>query len=489
MATRVTRRRPAQQKTDSRAQASHDTANPKALIDFMMKSWQAPLSTPVAPVEGLARFRARREKLSAAFLGDWLFVPAGHEKIRNTDNVYRFRPASDFYYLTGNKEPDCVLVLSPKGKKGHDCILYVEPNPGRSNPTFFTDRAKGELWVGPRLGLPQSRERFGVEKTAAIADLGKLATRLKAGHKSVRVLRGIDPILDGLLPGKKKQDKELAIFLSEQRLIKDESEIAALVKAAECTRRAYEDVIRDMRTATTERELEGTFDRRARIEGNDVGYGTIVAAGAHACILHWTRNDGLIKAGDLLLVDAGIEGNDLYTADVTRTLPISGTFSQFQREVYDLVIEGQNAALAEVKPGNDYLAPHRASTRALALGLERLKILPMSAEEALKEENQFHKRYTLHNTSHMLGLDVHDCANARPESYKLGKLKPGMVITVEPGLYFQLDDLTVPEKYRGIGIRVEENVLVTESGYRLLNDLPRTSQDVEKWISDIWQRN
>jgi len=487
MPNRVTRRRAAQRKTDGRAAASHDSANPKALIDFMMKSWQAPPVTPVARIEGHERFRQRRDKLSAAFAGEWLFIPAGHEKIRNQDNVYRFRPASDFYYLTGNVEADCVLVLAPKGK-GHEHILYVEPNPGRASPTFFTDRSKGELWVGPRLGLPQSRERFAVDKTAAIGDLGKLALRLKAGRKTMRVLRGIDPILESLLPSKKNRDAELAVFLSEQRLVKDESEVAALVKAAASTRRAYEAVIRDMRHAKSERELEGTFDRQARIEGNDVGYGTIVAAGAHACTLHWTRNDGVLKAGDLLLVDAGIEGHQLYTADITRTVPVSGAFTAQQREIYDLVIEAQNAALAAVKPGNDYLAPHTASIRVLTLGLERLGILPMPAEEALKEENQFHKRYTLHNTSHMLGLDVHDCASARPENYRKGKLKPGQVLTVEPGLYFQPDDLTVPERYRGIGIRIEENVLVTETGHRLLNDIPRTSRDVEQWIAGLWQR-
>src|SRR5262249_18262817 len=181
-----------------------------------------------------------------------------------------------------------------------------------------------------------------------------------------------------------------------------------------------------------------------RTEGNDVGYASIVASGSHACTLHWTRNDGTIKKGDLLLLDAGVEGHSLYTADITRTLPISGKFTREQREIYELVLAAQSAAFKMVKPGNDFMDPNRAAMRVLANGLERLKILPMSAEEALREENQFYRRYSLHNVSHMLGLDVHDCAQARAENYKYGKLKPGMVLTVEPGLYFQVDDLTVP---------------------------------------------
>src|SRR5262249_27868234 len=161
-------------------------------------------------------------------------------------------------------------------------------------------------------------------------------------------------------------------------------------------------------------------------------------------------------------------GNSLYTADITRTLPVTGRFTEAQRVIYDLVHASQLAAIAEVKPGNDFLDPNRAAMRVLAEGLERLGILPMSATEALRDEHQFYRRYTLHNVSHMLGLDVHDCAQARQEAYKHGKLRPGMVLTVEPGLYFQLDDLTVPERFRGIGVRIEDDVVVTPDGYENL---------------------
>src|SRR5262249_6017539 len=211
------------------------------------------------------------------------------------------------------------------------------------------------------------------------------------------------------------------------------------------------------------------------------------AAGHHACVLHWTKNDGPLRPGDLLLLDAGVEGHSLYTADITRTLPISGSFSKEQRDIYDLVYDAQPAAFEAVKPRNDFVEASRRAMQVPPHGLAPLGILPMSPDQALAEENQFYKRYSLHNVSHMLGLDVHDCAQARQEAYKLGKLRAGMVLTVEPGLYFQVDDLTVPAKYRGIGVRIEDDVTVTKTGMRNLSaKIPRTAADVEAWIARIW---
>jgi Xaa-Pro aminopeptidase len=267
------------------------------------------------------------------------------------------------------------------------------------------------------------------------------------------------------------------------RLIKDELEVRELRRAVEATHHAFDDVVRALPTARTERVIEGVFNLRARVEGNDVGYTTIAATGPNATTLHWTRNDRKIGENELLLLDAGVEAETLYTADVTRTLPISGTFTPEQREIYDLVLAAQQAALEECKPGNDFLDPHRAAMRVLAHGLEGLGILS-SAQEALRDENLFYKRYSLHNVSHMLGLDVHDCAAARAENYKHGALRTGMVLTVEPGLYFQLDDLTVPARYRGIGVRIEDDVLITETGVDVLSAaIPRTTDEVEAWVS------
>lgn len=466
-------------------QSAPDPVNPPALLEFMMRDWRPAPRRSVAAIAGAARFRARRKALSRAFLGQTLVIPSGHEKVRVNDTTYRFRPGSDFYYLTGNKEPDCVLVLWPNKSGGHEHVLYVEPNPGRTDPTFFTDRAKGELWVGPRLGVEETKRRFGVDRCAPLAELAKRLAR--RGAPVCRLLRGVDPLLDARFAKQGLRDQELATSLSEQRLIKDATEVAAIAKAAVATRAAFDAVVRELHGAKNERQLEATFDRQARLLGNEVGYGTIAAAGADACTLHWTRNDRPLDGRSLVLIDAGVEGEDLYTADITRTLPQSGVFSAEQRALYELVVSAQEAALAAVKPGADFQAPHRASIETLTRGLERLGILPMSAAEALAADKQFHKRYTLHNTSHMLGLDVHDNAAARPEHYRQGKLRVGMVLTVEPGLYLQSDDLTVPARYRGIGIRLEDDVLVTKSGYRLLTDVPRTVADIETWMRNLWR--
>ena len=285
------------------------------------------------------------------------------------------------------------------------------------------------------------------------------------------------------MPAQAERDAAFATHLSEMRLIKDELEVRELRRAVDATHHAFDDVVRALPSAETERTIEGVFNLRARVEGNDTGYATIAATGPNATTLHWTRNDRRIGENELLLLDAGVEAETLYTADVTRTVPISGRFTPEQRAIYDLVFAAQEAALAECNPGNDFLEPNRAAMKVLAQGLERLGII-QSAEEALREENQFHKRYSLHNVSHMLGLDVHDCAAARAESYKHGALRPGMVLTVEPGLYFQLDDLTVPARYRGIGVRIEDDVLITETGVDVLSAaIPRRVEDVEAWVS------
>jgi Xaa-Pro aminopeptidase len=462
-------------------QASHDTLNPPKLVDFMRTSWRPRSSHAPAKVAGWQRFQARRAALSKAFPGDLLVIPTGHEKIRSNDTAFRFRPGSDFYYLTGNLEADCVLLMVPTGTAGHQAWLFVEPNPGKTSATFFTDRVKGELWVGPRLGVPESQVRYQVDSARGLSELGEVL-RSRQAQSPVRVLRGFDPEVEALIPAK-KADQELATFLSEMRLIKDGLEVRALERAIASTRQAFEDVIRRLPELESEREVEGIFNLRARVEGNDVGYGTIAAAGANATILHWTRNDGKVRRGDLLLLDAGVEGHELYTADVTRTVPISGKFSKPQRQIYELVFRAQQAAFAQVRPGRQFADPHRAAMAVLAEGLHALGILPVPPEEALRDENQFYKRYSLHNVSHMLGIDVHDCAQARAQNYKYGQLKAGMVLTIEPGLYFQLDDLTVPREFRGIGVRIEDDVLVTRSGHvNLTEGFPSALKDVEAWV-------
>jgi len=458
--------------------AAHDTGIPENLLRFMTSGWATPPGTPAAPVEGIERFAARRAALAAAFPGETLIVPTGHEKTRANDTSYRFRPGSDFYYLTGNTEPDNILVLNVNANGEPDATLYCEPNPGKTDATFFTDRVKGELWVGPRLGLRQTAERFGI----ATQPLGEFAAARAAGPGAqTRVLPGIDPVLDAA-GGPSERDAALATHLAEMRLIKDELELRELRRAISATQAGFDDVVRELAEARSEREVEVVFGARARRDGNDVGYGTIAASGPNACTLHWTRNDRRFGEGELLLLDAGVEADTLYTADVTRTLPIDGTFTPEQRAVYELVLAAQDAAFARCAPGNDFLDPHRAAMEVLASGLERLGIIA-SAAEALRDENQFYRRYSLHNVSHMLGLDVHDCAQARAETYKFGTLRAGMVLTVEPGLYFQPDDLTVPARYRGIGVRIEDDVAITADGVDVLSAaIPRRVEEVEAWV-------
>jgi Xaa-Pro aminopeptidase len=455
--------------------ASHDPDRPARLLEFMTSGWaqrveQLPAEHPAAP------YRARRRAaLAERFPGEVLVIPTGGYKTRANDTEYRFRPGTEFAHLVGSHEPDAVLVV-----RDGEAVLYQAPTMDRSTPAFFTDRMYGELWVGPRPSLAATSALLGVE-TRPLDDLEQLK------GTEARVVRGYDPRVEELLVTDEDRDRELAEFLSELRLVKDEHEVAQLQAAVDATITGFEDVVRqlDAAKATSERWVEGVFGLRARVEGNDVGYGSICAAGTHACTLHWTDNDGPVRDGDLVLLDMGVEGHELYTADVTRTLPVSGAFTPRQREVYTLVFEAQEAALAACRPGADFLDPHRAAMRVLAHGLERLGVLD-DAEAALAEDDQRYRRYTLHGVSHMLGIDVHDCAHARDELYRHGTLQPGHVLTVEPGLYFQPDDLTVPEDLRGIGIRIEDDVVITQDGHRNLSAaLPRDPDGVEAWMSGL----
>ena len=301
-------------------------------------------------------------------------------------------------------------------------------------------------------------------------------------------VRGFDQKLDDYLEAN-KDDQVLAATLSEHRLVKDDFEVAQLQLAVDYTVKGFEDVVRALPAAEGrgERVIEGVFHMRARVEGNDTGYDTIAASGSNATVLHWTRNTGAVRKGDLLLLDAGVECDNLYTADVTRTMPISGSYSPAQRRIYELVLAAQQAGIDVVKPGATFKAPHEAAMKVLAQGLFELGILKEEPEVALRPESQLHRRYTLHGTSHMLGLDVHDCANARDEMYRDGVLEEGYVLTVEPGLYFQSNDLTVPEEYRGIGVRIEDDILVTASGSRNLSEgLARDADEIEAWMARLW---
>jgi Xaa-Pro aminopeptidase len=298
------------------------------------------------------------------------------------------------------------------------------------------------------------------------------------------------PAIDELVERRKKREAKLLTEISDLRLIKDKYEIAELQKAVDVTARGFNDMIRSFPAATSvrrgERIVESAFYGRARLEGNELGYDTIAAAGSHACVLHWIKNDGDVLPGDLILIDAGVEVESLYTADITRTIPINGKFSPEQRKIYTLVYEAQRAGIAAVKPGAPWSAFHDAASAVLAKGLEEFGVLPGSAEESLHPDAGFHRRWTVHSTGHMLGIDVHDCAQARRENYHEGTLEVGMVLTVEPGLYIQPDDTMFPAEYRGIGVRIEDDVLVTKNGAQVLSRaLPSHPDEVEVWVANL----
>ncbi|WP_328888148.1 aminopeptidase P family protein [Streptomyces sp. NBC_00316] len=453
------------------------------LAASMKSGWADTELHGLEPIAQAGHTAARRAALSARFPGERLVVPAGNLKTRSNDTEYAFRASTEYAYLTGDQTQDGVLVLEPTDD-GHEATIYLLPRSDRENGEFWLD-GQGELWVGRRHSLAEAEQLLGIPAK----DVRKLPAALTEATGPVRNVRGHDAGIESALKDKvtAERDEELRVFLSEARLVKDAFEIAELEKACDATARGFEDVVKvlDKAEATSERYIEGTFFLRARVEGNDIGYGSICAAGPHATTLHWVRNDGPVRSGELLLLDAGVETNDLYTADVTRTLPINGTFTPLQRKIYDAVYEAQEAGIAAVKPGADYRDFHDAAQRVLAEKLVEWGLLgDLSVDKVL--ELGLQRRWTLHGTGHMLGMDVHDCAAARTETYVNGTLEPGVCLTVEPGLYFQADDLTVPEEYRGIGVRIEDDILVTEDGNRNLSDkLPRQADEVEAWMAQL----
>ena len=291
-------------------------------------------------------------------------------------------------------------------------------------------------------------------------------------------------------------DDALAAYLSVLRITKDEWEIAQMREAIAATKVGFEAVIADLRAAVErgrgERWVEGTFGLHARHQGNGVGYDSICAAGDHANTLHWIKNTGEIHEGDMILLDAGVEVDSLYTADITRTLPVDGTFTEAQREIYDAVYAAQQAGIAAIKPGAKFSDIHAAAIRVIAEHLHAWGLLPegIDVEGTLSDETgQYHRRWMVHGTSHHLGIDVHDCALATREEYLDAELRPGMIVTVEPGLYFKADDLLAPERFRGHGVRIEDDVLVTDTGSENLSaGMPRTAEAVEAWIAQVQAR-
>lgn len=460
----------------------------EAFKKFIVADWAPYSDVPPARLGAADWTPTRQESLRKAFPGATLVIPAGPYKVRSNDCDYRFRPHSAFAWVTGlgeDREPDAVAVVSPTTAR-----LYFRPRCPRTDEEFYASSRYGEMWVGQRDSLEEMEARIGLP----CRDIRQLREDLD-GIEGLRVVRDSDPEITRLIDelrgeDARERDTELAQTLSELRMVKDDFEIGELRRACEATQVGFEAVARELPNAVRkgrgERWVEGVFGLHARHLGNAVGYDTISAAGDHANTLHWIRNDGEITSDDLLLLDAGVEVSSLYTADVTRTLPVGGRFSDAQRRVYEVVLAAQTAGIEACRAGNGFLAPHNAAIRVIAEFLAEIGVLPCSVEESLSEDGGHHRRWMVHGTSHHLGLDVHDCALARRELYRDAELTAGMVITVEPGLYFKSTDLLVPEEFRGIGVRIEDDILITDGDpVNLSGALPRQASDVEAWLARL----
>jgi Xaa-Pro aminopeptidase len=376
-----------------------------------------------------------------------------------------------------------VLRAGHQGQdQGQTAELFVPPPARPGEPGFFADAAHGELWVGPSPGLAEWSRALGIV-VRPLADLDDVLARLPGAWAT----SGTDADLvrrHGL-----HTDEGLAGTLAELRMVKDAWEIAQLRQAVDDTVAGFDAVVAQIPAAVArgasggERWLQGTFDRHARTVGNGPGYATIVGSGPHAPTLHWVRCDGPVLPDAPLLLDMGVETTTFYTADVTRTVPPSGEFTDAQRAVHDLVEAAHRAGMAHVGPGRTYSDFHFASMEVIARGLADWGLLPVSVDEALSPAGQQHRRYLVCGIGHHLGLDVHDCTSAGYEAYQGAAMAPGMVLTVEPGLYFHAHDETVPPELRGIGIRLEDDLLVTDDGAEVLSGaLPISAEGIEWWI-------
>ncbi|MDR1790503.1 MAG: aminopeptidase P family protein [Propionibacteriaceae bacterium] len=487
-------------------ESNRGVAFTKAFKEFIPQGWEPyPSEVDVAnlpePLPAARPAKQRRTALSSAFPGELLLIPAGPYKVRSNDTDFRYRPHTAFAYETGlgeDREPDAILALLPHSS-GHKAVLYFHPRVPRTDPEFYADARYGEMWVGQRESLDEMSALTGLETRS----IDELADFVKATLRTVRIVRDADEPFTATLDGWRaeagvdvtaatEKDDEFARWLSEVRLIKDEFELEQMRIACEKTAAAFTAVVADFPEAIKrgrgERWVEGIFGLHARHLGHGLGYDSIVAGRDHSTTLHWIRNDGELADGDMLLLDAGIEIESLYTADITRTLPLNGKYSPAQRQVYQAVLEAQQAGIDAAKPGNKFKDVHLAAVAVIVNYLDAWGLLPVSPEEALDPEHGGQwRRWMPHGTSHHLGIDVHDCALARNENYKEAELRPGMVLTVEPGLYFRSSDLLVPAQLRGIGVRIEDDIAITADGCEILSrHLPRHPDHVEEWMQRIW---
>jgi Xaa-Pro aminopeptidase len=428
---------------------------------------------------GFETFRARRKRFMEKIAGAVAIFPSAPVSTRNSDVEFVYRQDSDFYYLTGFAEPESVALLAPGDPEG-EFVLFLRPR----------DKER-ETWTGRRAGVEGAMTVFGADKAYPIDELGKILPRfLQARERVYFPLGDNEKLNDRILsmvresgalrerigsgPSAMLDPREL---VHEMRLFKSAEELAAMRRAIAISGEAHREAMLKARGGMMEWSVEALIDYKFRVNGAaGPSYPSIVASGENATILHYITNDRELRAGDLLLIDAGCE-YDFYASDITRTFPVGAKFTPLQRDLYELVLQSQSSGIEAVKPGAKFDDPHDASLRVLVEGMIHHKLLSGSVDEILAKQS--YRRFYMHRTSHWLGMDVHDVGLYRREG-ESRRLEPGMVLTVEPGLYIPADDDTVPEEMRGIGIRIEDDVLVTEQGREVMSAaISKSTSEIE----------
>ncbi len=410
--------------------------------------------------------------------GSIAIIHAAGERIRNRDVHYPFRQDSYFLYLTGFNEPDAVAVLIPGREAGEFLLFCRDRDPER------------EIWDGLRAGPEGAQRDYGTDESAPIAEFANGLNSLLVGRERLFYNLGQNQAHDQQLfntlntlreQGRRglKAPPELVTLdslLHEMRLFKSSAEVNLMRHAAQTSARAHRAAMQACKPDMPEYQIAAQLHYEFAVDGMEPAYPSIVGGGANACILHYIENNAALRDGDVLLIDAGAEYRG-YAADITRSFPVNGKFTTPQREIYDLVLSAQLAAIDAVRPGNDYYAPHRAAVRILTEGLRDLGFLDGEVDELI--EREAYRDFYMHGTGHWLGMDVHDVGDYK-QNNEWRELEAGMVVTIEPGLYIRAGNDNVPERYWDIGIRIEDDVLVTESVPDVLSrDVPKSAAEIE----------
>ena len=435
-----------------------------------------------APRIPLSEYQKRRRRLLKSMAPDSaaLVIAAPH-RVRNRDTEYPYRQDSDFHYLTGFAEPESVAVFVPKRKEGEYVLFCRERDPA------------AEVWSGRRAGPQGAVDRFAADQAFAVSQIDEVLPQLlenkrrlyytvgREAEQDGRIMSWVNTVRARVRAGVSAPTEFVSLesVLYEMRLRKSAAEATVMRHAAAIAAAAHTRAMRICRPGMMEWEVEAEILHEFRRSGAVPGYNTIVGGGENACILHYVENSAELRDGDLLLIDAGAEW-DSYASDITRTFPVNGRFTEAQREIYQLVLAAQRSAMAQVRPGRRWNAPHDAAVRALTRGLIALGLLRGDPAELI--QNGAYRRFYMHRTGHWLGMDVHDVGEYRVDG-KWRALEPGMVLTVEPGLYIS-PSKDVPERYWNIGVRIEDDVLVTEDGSDVLTDgVPKSTADIERLMA------